>query len=408
MRVAFLSMNFPPEVNALAGRTYRHARHWAANGGEVEVVTDVPHFPEGEVYDGYENRYREELRDGVRVHRVPMYTAPNRGAVRRSASFVSYMASALLHGAQRLRDPDVVAASSPQMLTALAGWGLSRLRSVPFVLEVRDLWPESIVASGAMERNLLVRGLEQVESFLYRQADHVVVVSERFRDHVVERGASPGEVSVIENGIDRDFYSPPPDEEVRAVRREFGLGDRFVVSYVGTVGMAHRADVLLEAARLCDDPRIVFVVVGTGAEREALEEKAEAYDGDNFRLVEKQPKERVPALLAATDASVVHLRDRELFETVIPSKLFEAMAMGNPVIHGVRGESREIVEEAGAGIPVPPESPEAIVEAAKELEQNGEIYRTMSERGESYVEEHHDRSRLAERYWKVLEEVAAA
>ena len=406
MRVAFLSMNFPPEVNALAGRTYRHARHWAENGGEVEVVTDVPHFPEGEVYEGYENRYLEEIRDGVRVHRVPMYTAANEGAVRRSASFASYMLSALLHGAQRVRDPDVVAASSPQMLTALAGWGLSRLRDAPFVLEVRDLWPESIVASGAMDRNAVVRALERVETFLYRQADHVVVVTERFRKHVVERGASPEQVSVIENGIDRDFYSPPPEQEVRAVREEFGLGDSFVVSYVGTVGMAHRADVLLEAAERCDDPEITFMVVGTGAKWAELERRAERYPGDDFRLVDKQPKERVPALLAASDASVVHLRDEELFETVIPSKLFEAMALGNPVIHGVRGESREIVEKAGAGIPVPPESPEAIVEAAKELKEDEEMYRTMSESGRAYVEEHHDRRRLAEEYWQIFEEVA--
>lgn len=398
-------MNYPPEVNALAGRTYRHAREWAANGGEVEVVTDVPHFPEGEIYEGYENEYREEIQDGVRVHRAPMYTAANEAAVRRSAAFASYMLSALLHAAQRVRDPDVVAASSPQLLTAVAGWGLSWLKDAPFVLEVRDLWPESIVASGAMDRNVIIRALEGLEAFLYRNADHVVVVTERFSEHVVERGASPEQVSVIKNGVDRDFYSPPAEDQVVAVREEFGLGDSFVVSYVGTVGMAHRVDVLLEAAELCDDPEITFMVVGTGAQWEELERRAKRYSGNNFRLVGKQPKERVPALLAATDASVVHLRDEELFETVIPSKMFEAMALGNPLIHGVRGESREIVEEAGAGLPVPPESPEAIVEAAKKLKENEDIYRRMSKRGRIYVEEHHDRSRLAAEYWKVFEEV---
>lgn len=405
MRVAFFSMNFPPEVNALASRTYRHAVEWARNGGDVEVVTDVPHFPEGEIYGGYENEYREEDHEGVRVHRVPMYVAPNEGVYRRSASFLSFMLSSILHGTQRLRDPDVVAASSPQFLTALAGYAMSRIKSAPFVLEIRDLWPESLIAVDALEQNFVVRALEQLAAYLYRQAEHVVVVTDRFADHVIEKGASPNRVSVIKNGIDLDFYTPPPASEVRSVREELGLGGDFVVSYIGTVGMAHRADVLLEAAEQCDDPEITFLVVGAGAEWEPLQERAENSSATNFRLVGKQPKSRVPALLAATDASVVHLRDTSLFETVLPSKLFEAMAMGNPVIHGVRGESRELVMESGAGIPVPPETPEAIVDAAKELKEHPDTYQQMSKNGQSYARKHHDRRRLAKQYWEIFEEV---
>lgn len=405
MRIAFLSMNFPPEVNALATRTHRHTTRWASKGTEVEVITDVPHFPEGEVYDGYENRYQQETVDGVRVHRVPMYVAPNSGIVHRMLSFGSFMLSSVLHGIQRLSRPDVVVASSPQFLTAVAGYLISRATGAPFVLEVRDLWPESIVAVGAMERNPLIRTLESIETHLYRQADHVVVVTERFREHVTERGADPRNVSVIMNGIDTSIFASPDEEEVRAVEQEFALAESFVVSYIGTIGMAHRADVLLEAAKRCDDRDITFVVVGEGARREALADRAEASDLDNFRLVPKQPRSRVPALLAASDVSLVHLRDEPLFETVVPSKLFEAMAMGNPVIHGVRGESRDIVEAANAGIPVEPDSPEAIVRAARRLKDDHEMYSEMSRCGMDYVRTHHDRTRLADRFHEILREV---
>ncbi len=407
MRILFVSNNFPPEVNALATRLSEHGREWVRMGHEVEVVTDVPNFPEGEVYAGYENRLTRETVDGMSVTRVPMYVAENRGTVRRTLSYLSFMASAMLFGRPERR-PDVVVASSPQMFTAVAGLVLARRLGVPFVLEVRDLWPESIVAVGAMERNAIIRAFEALERYLYRAADHIVVVTDAFERALVEKGVPPGKISVLKNGMDLETFDQPLDEEALGrLRREYDLEGKFVASYIGTIGMAHRADILLEAARRCNDPDTVFLVVGTGAERERLAAAAQEAASPNFRLVPKQPKEMVPYFMALTDVSVVHLRRSPLFETVLPSKLFEAMGNGKPVVLGVEGEAKETLEAAEAGIAIPPEDADALAAAVAQLRQNPVQFGVLAENGRAYVRAHHDRRALAHRYAETLARVAA-
>ncbi len=406
MHILFLSNYFPPEVNAPATRLHEHARQWVADGHTVDVLTSVPNFPEGEVYDGYENRLTEEERDGIRATRVPMYVSPNEGIIQRTLSYLSFMLSACWY-AGRLPKPDVLVATSPQFFAALAGAWVAWWKDVPFVLEIRDLWPESVVAVGAMDRNLVVRFFEWVEEQLYQTADHIVVVTDAFKSAIAEKGISRDKISVIKNGIETDWWEKPLDEErLAALRREHDLEGKFVASYIGTIGMAHRADVLLEAAQRCDDPDIVFMVVGTGAKREELAARQDEQQLDNFRLVDKVPKETVPYLLALSDVSVVHLRDNSLFETVIPSKIFEAMATRTPIVLGVRGEARRIIDNAGAGIPIPPEDPKALVEAVRRLKERPELHAEMAENAHEHVRAHYDRKVLAREYASLLGQVA--
>ena len=344
MRTLFIGNNFPPEVNALARRLYEHARQWATDGEEVVVITDVPNFPEGEVYEGYENRYSEETVDGIQVVRVPMWISKNEGAVKRIASFISFMLSAIWFSRRVKGRFDVVAASSPQFFSGLAGYFVSRMKRAPFVLEIRDLWPESIVAVGAMSRNWIIRLLEHVELFLYRHSDHIVVVTNSFKRYMVEKGIDPAKISVIKNGADLEAYGEPIDEQIiEQIKEEHDLHGKFIVSYIGTIGMAHRADILLEAARQCSIEDVVFVVVGTGAERKKLEDRLQAEPQANFRLIDKQPKDKVRYWLALSNASVVHLKDTPLFKTVIPSKIFEAMAMRIPILMSPRCSYRSSV-----------------------------------------------------------------
>jgi glycosyltransferase involved in cell wall biosynthesis len=406
MHILFLSNYFPPEVNAPATRLDEHARQWVADGHTVDVLTSVPNFPEGEVYEGYENELTEEERGGVRATRVPMYVSPNEGVIRRVLSYLSFMLSACWY-AGRLPTPDVLVATSPQFFAALAGAWVAWWKDVPFVVEIRDLWPESVVAVGAMDRNVVIRFFEWVERKLYETADHIVVVTGTFQDEIAEKSISREKISVIKNGIETDWWDRSLDEErLAALQREHGLQDKFVASYIGTIGMAHRADVLLEAAQRCDDPDIVFMVVGAGAKRDELEARQEELELDNFRLVDKVPKETVPYLLALSDVSVVHLRDDPLFETVIPSKMFEAMITRTPILLGVRGEAREIVEEAGAGIPIPPEDPDALAEAARRLKERPELHAQMAENAAQHVRTHYDRTGLAREYASLLADVA--
>jgi len=406
VHILFLSNYFPPEVNAPATRLHEHARQWVADGHTVDVLTSVPNFPEGEVYEGYENRLTEEERDGIRVTRVPMYISPNEGVIQRVLSYLSFMLSACWY-AGRLPTPDVLVATSPQFFAALAGYVVAWRKDVPFVLEIRDLWPESIVAVGAMSRNVIIRFLEWVERVLYRKAEHIVVVTDSFEEAIAEKDIARNKISVIKNGIETAWWDEPLDEERLAeLQHEHALEGKFVASYIGTIGMAHRADILLEAARRCDDPDIVFMIVGTGAKKDELAARQAELELDNFRLVDKVPKEQVPYLLALTDTSVVHLRDDPLFETVIPSKIFEAMATGTPIVLGVRGESRRIVETAEAGLPIPPEDPDALAEAVRHLEEHPELHAEMAENAYRHVRAHYDRKGLAREYAALLERIA--
>ncbi|MGI9037582.1 MAG: glycosyltransferase family 4 protein [Gemmatimonadota bacterium] len=407
--VLFLSSNFPPEVNALANRTWEHAREWAREGGRISVVTGPPHFPEGTVYAGYRNALTRETIDGVDVLRVPMYIAANAGFLRRTLSYLSYMASAAWFAGRAPGHPEIVVASSPQFFAGLAGWLVARRLRRPFLLEVRDLWPESIVDVGAMRRGLLVRALERLETFLYRAADHIVIVSPAFRQHIEARGVEPERITVLPNGVDPEWFeSGAPTGELDALRAEFGLEDRFVASYIGTVGMAHGATVVLEAAQRCADTGVAWVVVGAGAEWDALRDRAEASALDNFWLVEKQSRHRTRLFYALSDVSIVHLLDRPAFQKVIPSKLFECMGMRRPVVLAVPGQATEILDRASGGISVAPEDPDALLAAVLRLKEDPALRRRLGDAGAEYVRENNDRRVIARRYLEVLQRVASA
>ena len=407
MRVLFVSNYFPPESNAPATRLYEHARYWARAGGLVDVLTAVPNFPEGEVYRGYENRFQKEEVEGINVYRVPMYVAENKGTLKRTLSYISFMLSALWFSRNIVESPDVVAATSPQFFCAIGGYLISRLKGVPFILEVRDLWPESVVAVEALKRNWLIRVFERIEYYLYRRAEHIVVVADSFKRIIADKGIVANKITVLKNGADwQSFAAPLNEETLQALRQGYNLEGRFVVSYMGTIGLAHRADILLEAAQRCKDPNVIFVVMGSGAERRKLEAQSGQLNLSNFRLIDKQPKNLMPYFLALSDACVVHLKNAPLFETVVPSKIFEAMIMRKPIIIGVQGEAKKLVEEAGAGIPMIPEDPEDLLKAVCCLKANADTYQRMADNGFAFVRQYFDREKLAQKYWNLFCQVA--
>jgi colanic acid biosynthesis glycosyl transferase WcaI len=367
VNILFLSDNFPPESNAPASRLHEHARYWVRAGHRVTVITGVPNFPEGKVYPGYENRWhqREQL-DGIEVVRVKTLIAPNEGFFARTLDYLSFMCSGAAAGLIERR-PDLVVASSPQFFAAVGGWQLARLRRVPFVLEVRDLWPASIVAVGAMRDGAVIDALERLELFLYRQAQAVIVVTEAFRRDIASRGVDPGKLHVVTNGADLSWCAPVPRDE--AFVREHGLGSELCVGYIGTHGMAHALERVLDAAELLrDTPQITFFFAGGGAERARLEASVAERRLSNVALVPRQPKSGMSRLWSACDVALIPLRNDPVFATVIPSKLFEAMAHGVPVLMSVPpGEATAIVEQTGSGLVIPPEDPGALAGALREL-----------------------------------------
>ncbi len=406
MRILFLSHYFPPEVNAPASRTFEHCKLWAAAGHDVTVVTCVPNHPHGKTYPGYSNRlWQEEEKAGIRVIRLWTVLAANEGFFRRTLNYLSYLFSVSV-AAPALPPADIVISTSPQFFCGLSGLVVRWMKRASWVLEIRDLWPESIVTVGAMRESAATRLLQRLEAFAYRRADRIVSVTDSFVPHIAARGGAR-KITVIKNGVDLERFNPAA--AASGFAEAHGLQGKFVAAYVGTHGMAHGLNTILEAARLtAHDPRIRFVLVGDGAEREALLRAKAEMGLDNVLLVGQQPKEAMPAVWAATGASLILLRKNDLFKKVIPSKMFEAMAMRRPIVLGVEGEAKELLEEAGAGLAVTPESAEELAAAVQRLAGDPELAARLGERGRAHVEACFDRRALAARYLALLEETAAA
>ncbi len=372
MNILFLTDNFPPERNAPATRVHEHARLWVQWGHSVTVITGAPNFPEGKVYPGYKNKWRVvETLDGIRVVRVKTFITANSGLVLRTLDYISFMLSALFFGLWEKR-PDVIVATSPQFFTSISGWLLSRMRGVPWIFELRDLWPASIVAVSAMREGALVRWLERLELFLYRKADAIVPVTHTFKKDLIRRGVPANKIHVVLNGVSQDRYSPR--EKNPRLLRELDLEKKFVIGYIGTLGMAHGLDSVLQVAeRLQRNPRFHFLFVGPGSAREGLIKKSRQLGLSNVTFVPSQPKEFMPEYWSLCDLALVHLKNDPVFETVIPSKIFEAMGMGLPILAAIpQGEAASIVEETGAGVAIPPEDPERFVRTLTLLCENPE------------------------------------
>ncbi len=430
MHILFLTDNFPPEVNAPASRTFEHCREWVKAGQEVTVITCAPNFPAGRVYEGYRNRlWQAETMDGIRVIRVWSYIAANEGFVKRILDYLSFMATAVL-AAPFVAKVDVVVGTSPQFFTVCGAFLVSCMKKIPFVFELRDIWPESIKAVGAMGDSPLIRLLEKVELFLYRKAARIVSVTESFKRILVGRGVDGAKIAVVTNGVDLAGFGPRgKDAELTA---RFGLEGKFVAGYVGTHGMAHALETILDAAeqvsggkgigapgnfcggasgvtcagaseKACGDASenpcsgapenpcgrasgeadaslpFFFLFLGDGAKKKALMAEADRRGLRNVRFLDSVPKEEVARYWSLLDVSIIHLKKADLFTTVIPSKLFECMGMGIPVLHGVAGESAAVVEQEGVGLVFEPENAADLCEKLERLRRDADLHRRCRE-----------------------------
>ena len=406
MHILFLTDNFPPEVNAPASRTFEHCREWVRAGRRVTVVTCAPNFPGGKVYEGYRNRlWQTEMMDGIRVVRVWSYITANEGFLKRILDYVSFMVAAVA-ASLFIRGVDVVVGTSPHFFTACGAYLVSRMKRIPFVFELRDIWPESIKAVGAMGDSPVIRFLEKVEMFLYGRAARIVSVTESFKRVLIRRGVDGGKIEVVTNGVDLAGFAPrEKDHELTA---RFGLSGKFVAGYVGTHGMAHALETILEAAgrmgqRVGGDT-YRFILLGNGARKQELVEAAGRMGLTNVIFIDSVPKSEVARYWSLLDASIIHLKKTELFTTVIPSKLFECMGMGIPVLHGVAGESAGIVEREGVGLVFEPENAGELCEKLEVLRQDKALYQKCHENC-LVAARRYDRSALAGRMLKILEDI---
>ena len=402
MRILFITDNFPPEVNAPASRTYEHCREWVKAGNDVTIITCFPNFPQGKVYLGYSNHMiREEWLEGIRVIRVWSYITSNDGFLKRILDYLSFMISATLVSL-KLGRYDKIIGTSPQFFSAVAAYLIGALKSTPFIFELRDIWPESIRAVGAMKNSFILDLFEKLELFLYRRSHCIITVTHSFKKNLIQRKIPSSKISVVINGVDLlRFYKRAKDVKLSS---ELELDGSFVAGYIGTHGMAHALDTLLDVAVILQetpDIKIKLILIGSGAEKAKLIDKANQMNLSNVIFVDSVAKDEVPRYWSLLDVSIIHLRDTPLFKTVIPSKIFESMGMGIPIIHGVLGESADIIRDESIGWGIHPENPEKMANTVLEAYSKEDLRLSMVRNCELAAKKYERRS-MAKKMLKYL------
>ena len=378
MKILVFSDHFRPEPSAPAAHVYERCRLWVREGHKVTVITSAPNFPEGRVYPGYRNAWRTvESLDGIRVVRVKTFMARNEGFVLRTLDYLSYMVTAFLFGCWE-ETPDVVMSTSPHLFVPVSALAWAMLRRVPHVMEVRDLWPASLASTAALRPGAAYRCLEAVELVLYRRSTRIVALTHTIARDIARRGIRATKIDVVVNGANLDLFCPKVrDAELAS---SMGLSDRFVVGYLGTLGLAHGLENVIDTAELLRDTDITFMFVGVGAAKGSLTRAVEKRGLANVVFAPRQLKEDMPRFWSLCDLSLIHLKNDPLFAGAIPSKIFESMAMGIPIVYvGPESEGTAIVEQHSAGIAVPAGNPSALANALRLLRSSPQRMRELSE-----------------------------
>ena len=370
MRILFLTDNFPPETNAPATRTYEHCLKWINMGYKVTVITCFPNFPKGKVFEGYSNKlYQKENIDGIRVIRVWSYITANNGFVKRIIDYVSYAVSSFLFGL--FVKTDLIIATSPQFFTVISGRMLSLFKRTPWVMEVRDLWPDSIAAVGSMNKSSRpFKVLKKIEHHLYLSASKIVVVTNSFKKYIInEHQIKPEKVGVFKNGVITNNLKKPKSNDVRSLKESLGLESKIVISYLGTHGLAHGLEFILESISKISNPDLHFLFIGDGAEKQNLIKYSKKLVSKNFTFLESVTKMEILLYIEMSDYSLVNLKKSDEFKNVIPSKIFENIAMYKPILLGVEGESKKLIEYYEVGACFEPENMDSFLNAIYDIQK---------------------------------------
>lgn len=401
MRILFLTDNFPPEVNAPASRTYEHCREWVKSGVDVTVITCVPNFPKGKVYNGYKNKlYQTEMMDGIKVVRVWTYMVPNKGFFKRTLDYISFSVSSFLAGL--FQKADVIVATSPHFFTALAGRTLKFWKRTPWIMEVRDLWPEEIKTAGVMKDNAIIRYFEWEEIHCYRSAKKIVVVTDSYKKYISGRGIPEDKIEVIKNGVNRDLFSPMEKDE--QLLKELQLEGKKIIGYIGTIGLNQQLDFILKCAKAhMGKNNYHFLFIGEGAEKEKLKGLQKELGLTNVTFLDAVPKNIVKRYISILDVCLINLKKNPANYKVIPSKIFENAGMGIPILMGVLGEAQQIVESHHAGLCFEPDNEEDFNKKLNQLMEPA--YYAACKEGCLKLAEDFDRKVLAARMLEVIKTV---
>lgn len=404
MNIVFICHYFYPEIGAPSARIMETAKAWVDMGHSVTVITCFPNHPTGVIPEKYRGLcFKEENIEGIKVLRNYVYATPNEGFIRKTLGHLSFMFSSVLFSLPKIKKPDVIIVSSPTYFSVFSAFFMSLVKRVPFIFEVRDLWPEAIVKLGVLKNKAIISILEFFEMNFYRKAAKVVVVTKSFKDNLISRGINADKIEVITNGVDDRFFTSPPYAEIEKLKETYGLKDKFVILYVGAHGISHALEKIIDAAEILRNERdIFFFFVGEGAEKKKIIRQAEGLGLENVKFLAGQPKELMPAIYGLADICLVPLKKIELFKEFIPSKIFEIMACKKPIVASLEGEAQEILTEAGSALVVEPENSGEIANAILSLKSDKGLTDRLADNGREFVQKYYTRKGLAQKYLDIL------
>ena len=404
IRIVLIHSAFVSPEQAGGTRHYEFARRLVSQGHGFAIVTSNLSYLTGQ-QSGGGGLVEHETLDGIDIYRAYTYQSLHRSFTWRVISFLSFAASSLYAGL-RAGKADLVMGTTPPIFQAVSACVVAAVRRKPFLLEVRDLWPDFAIEMGVLKNPVLIGMSRWLEGVLYRRAAHLLVNSPAYRDYLIGKGVAPEKITVVANGVDPAMFSP--DARGEQVRQQYGLAGKFVVTYAGALGMANDIDTILRAAaRLKDEePQVHFLLVGDGKERSKLEESARALGLNNVTFTGAQAKSRMSEFLAASDACVATLKNIPMFNTTYPNKVFDYMAAARPTILAIDGVIREVVEGVQGGIFVPPGDDEALARAASRLSREPVLCRQMGANARACVVQNFNRDRQAQAFLDLVLQVA--
>lgn len=389
-------------MGAPAARVSELSKYWVKHGESVTVITGMPNHPDGIVHPTYKWEYfKEEETFGVRVLRVFLYATANKGVVKRIISFLSFMITSLVVGMLK-SNTDIVIATSPQLFVGLSGLIIAKMKRKPFVFEVRDIWPQSAVELGVIRNKYVIYAMEKLECMLYSKASMIVVAVKGMKHIIHKKNVDINKIHFIPNGIDAERFSQPTKG---ILRRQEHLKDKFLIGYIGTIGMAHGLSIIPKAAEKLKDTNAHFVIIGDGADRANIDSIIKSNKLNNVTLLDKMPREQIPGILKELNAGFVHLKDFPLMQNAVPSKIYEIMAAGKPVLAGISGIGSSFIKENNIGFVFTQEDPQSLADTVRRImKTDTDMLEKMGENGKKLAYNKYDRKKQALKYLSYIRE----
>lgn len=403
MRIRFITLYYPPEVGAAQRRISELSRRLAALGHRVTVLTGFPNYPSGIKPDEYRNKFiMKENIDGCAVIRVPHYVAPNKGFLKRIMIHLTFALMAAIYSLFMKRD-DIIYLESPPLFNGFIGLTNKWIRRIPYFFNVADLWPQTAIELGALKNRRIIAFAQFLERLFYNQSSRILAVTAGIKSFIIDMGYDETKVPLITNGVDHKIFHS--DVESDPVVRKYKKSGRILALYAGTHGMAHSLGTILRAAERLKDEQIDFLFIGDGAEKDMLTSTAAELNLSNVTFIDSLPQSKMPAILRSADLAIIPLRDLPIFDSAMPSKCFEAMAAGLPIMLSVRGEMARHIEKAECGFTAEPDNLDQIVEAFRKfINLTDEAREEMGQKGRAYAVEHFSREMITRKLESLMRE----